>query len=156
MGAAALKSTTFALAGLLAVWTLCAGAQASDALEAGRERWRTAAVADYEYGYRKFCECHPDTPPETVVTVRSDAVVGVRHRPVGYTEEVPADQKNLEFYWTVDGLFGLVESALGRGATVRVLYDDTLGYPREIYIDYDANFIGDEVDLKLTGVTPLR
>jgi hypothetical protein len=38
---------------------------------------------------------------------------------------------------------------------VRAVYDDALGYPREVYIDYDANFIGDELDLRLTAVTPL-
>jgi hypothetical protein len=38
---------------------------------------------------------------------------------------------------------------------VRAVYDGALGYPREVYIDYDANFIGDELDLRLTAVTPV-
>ncbi len=38
---------------------------------------------------------------------------------------------------------------------VRARYDSTRGYPTEIHIDYDKNLIGDELDLKLTGVTPL-
>lgn len=42
-----------------------------------------------------------------------------------------------------------------RGVEVRVAYDDALGYPREIYIDYDADFIGDELDVRLTTVVPL-
>jgi hypothetical protein len=130
-----------------------ASAQGNSQLDASRARWRAAGLGSYEYGYRKFCDCHPDTPPETVVTVRGGTVVGVRHRPVDYAEEVPADPKNLEFYWTVEGLFELLESAFGRGAQVRVTYDAQLGYPRELYIDYDADFIGDELDLRLTGVT---
>ncbi len=125
------------------------------ALTASRERWSAAGLASYEYGYRKFCECHPETPPETVVTVRDGVVVGVRHRPVDSTVEVPAEQRNLEFYWTVDGLFELLETAFERGAEVRARYDDRLGFPTELYIDYDAGFIGDEVDLKLTQVTTL-
>jgi hypothetical protein len=124
-------------------------------LAAGRSAWRAAALGSYEYGYRKFCECHPDTPPETVVTVRGGNVVGVRHRPVGYTEEVPAEERNLQYYWTVDGLFDLVDAAIMRGATVRASYDPKLGFPTEVYIDYDANFIGDELDVRLTAVTPL-
>jgi Family of unknown function (DUF6174) len=79
----------------------------------------------------------------------------VRHRPVGSTTEVPAAEKNFEYYWTVDGLFELVESALARHVQVRVEYDAKLGYPTRIYIDYDANLIGDELDLRLTGVTAL-
>ena len=38
---------------------------------------------------------------------------------------------------------------------VRASYDAALGYPREVYIDYDADFIGDELDVRLTAVTPL-
>jgi len=125
-------------------------------LDAARERWRAAALGGYEYGYHKYCECHRESPPETVVTVRDGSVVGVRHRPAGTTgTEVPAADKNLEYYWTVDGLFGLIASALERGVQVRAVYDGALGYPREVYIDYDANFIGDELDLRLTAVTPV-
>jgi hypothetical protein len=35
------------------------------------------------------------------------------------------------------------------------VYDAELGFPREIYIDYDTNLIGDELDLRMTGVTRL-
>jgi hypothetical protein len=125
-------------------------------LDGARARWQGAALAGYEYGYHKFCECHRESPPETIVTVQEGTVVRVRHRPSGTTDtEVPAADKNLEYYWTVDGLFGLIAAAQERGVQVRAVYDDALGYPREVYIDYDANFIGDELDLRLTAVTPL-
>jgi hypothetical protein len=130
-------------------------AAADAALDAARAQWRQAGLAAYEYGYHKFCECHPENPPESVVSVRNGAVVGVRHRPVGTTVEVPAEAKNLEFYWTMDGVFDLIASAQQRGVTVRVQYDAALGFPRSIYIDYDADFIGDELDLKFTSVAPL-
>jgi hypothetical protein len=134
-----------------------AAASAQPALElaAARAKWRSAGLSSYEYGYRKFCECHPDTPPETIVTVREGQVVGVRHRPVDYAKEVPGDPERFKFYWTVDGLFDLVAAALDRGASVRVSYDGALGFPTAIYVDYDAQFIGDEVDLKLTSVNRL-
>ena len=124
-------------------------------LDTARARWKSAAISSYEYGYNKYCDCHRESPPETVVTVRGGQVVGVRHRPVGFTNEVQAEQRNLQFYWTVDGLFDLVAAALARGATVRASYDPQLGYPTQVYIDYDANFIGDELDVRLTAVTPL-
>ena len=124
-------------------------------LDAARARWKSAAIANYEYGYNKYCDCHRESPPETVVTVRGGTVTGVRHRPVGTTVEVPAADKNLQYYWTVDGLFELIASALARGVQVRAAYDADLGFPREIYIDYDTNLIGDELDLRMTGVTRL-
>ena len=34
---------------------------------------------------------------------------------------------------------------------LRALYDASLGFPREVYIDYDANFIGYELDVRLTA-----
>ena len=130
-------------------------ALADSALDGARARWQSAGLASYEYGYHKFCDCHRENPPETVVTVRDGAVTGVRHRPAGTTTEVPAAEKNFEYYWTVDGLFALIASAQARGVQVRAAYDAELGFPREIYIDYDTNLIGDELDVRLTGVTRL-
>jgi hypothetical protein len=142
-------------AGTLLVAALTGVAHADATLDAARAKWRAAKLVSYEYGYHKFCECHRDSPPETVVTVRDGKVVNVRHRPVGSTTEVPAAQKNFEYYWTVDGLFDLVAAALERHVEVRAQYDPTIGYPTSIYIDYDKNLIGDELDLRLTSVTPL-
>lgn len=141
------------LATLLALAALPAAADAE--LDAARVRWEAAALRGYEYGYHKYCECHRDSPPETVVTVRDGTVVGVRHRPAGSDVEVPAADKNFEYYWTVDGLFRLIAAAQQRGVQVRAQYDAELGFPREVYIDYDADFIGDELDVRLTAVTPL-
>ena len=128
---------------------------ADAALDGARARWQSAALASYEYGYHKYCDCHRESPPETVGTVRGGSVTGVRHRPAGTTTEVPAAEKNFDYYWTVDGLFALIASAQARGVQVRAAYDAELGFPREIYIDYDTNLIGDELDVRLTGVTRL-
>ncbi|HEY9182677.1 MAG TPA: DUF6174 domain-containing protein [Gammaproteobacteria bacterium] len=124
-------------------------------LDAAQARWRAAALTGYEYGYHKYCDCHRESPPETIVSVRDGKVVRVRHRPAGSTTEVPAADKNFDYYWTVDGLFRLIASALERGVSVRATYDAVQGFPREIYIDYDAELIGDELDLRLTAVRAL-
>jgi hypothetical protein len=124
-------------------------------LDAARTRWRAAALTGYEYGYHKYCDCHRDSPPETTVSIRDGKVIRVRHRPAGTTTDVPAADKNLDYYWTVEGLFQLIGSALERGVQVRASYDAAQGFPREIYIDYDPDLIGDELDLRLTSVRPL-
>ena len=138
-------------AALLVAW----GAAADADLDAARTRWQAARLTAYEYGYRKYCECHRDSPPETIVSVRDGDVFRVRHRPAGSATEVPAADKNFAYYWTIDGLFRLLATARERGAQVRATYDATLGYPRELYIDYDSSYIGDELDIRLTAVTPL-
>jgi hypothetical protein len=154
-----MKSTDAAVMPALLVATVAMSAaapvSADPELDAARERWATAELVRYEYGYHKFCECHRDSPPETIVSVVEGRVTRVRHRPAGATVEVPAQDRNFDYYWTVDGLFDLVASAQGRGVEVRVAYDAVLGYPREVYIDYDADFIGDELDVRLTSVTSL-
>ena len=148
--------TAIARMGLASLLALGANAAFADAeLDAARARWQTAALKAYEYGYHKYCDCHRDSPPETVVSVRDGKVFGVRHRPVGSSNEVPAADKNLEYYWTVEGLFELIASAQARGVETRASYDAALGFPREIYIDYDSKLIGDELDVRLTQVTPL-
>jgi hypothetical protein len=52
-------------------------------------------------------------------------------------------------------LFDLIASAQARGVQVRAAYDAERGFPREVFIDYDADFIGDELDVRLTAVTAL-
>jgi hypothetical protein len=140
-------------AAIAALVTLPAFADAQ--LDAARARWQSAALAAYEYGYHKYCECHRESPPETVVTVSGGNVTRVRHRLAGSDVEVPAADKNFQYYWTVEGLFDLIASALDRGVQVRASYDAALGFPREVFIDYDTDFIGDELDVRLTAVTRL-
>ena len=107
-------------------------------------------MTGYEYAYHKFCECHGESPPETVVTVSGARVVRVYHRHADSEREVPAREGSLEYYWTVDDLFDLIESAAARDATVRASYDMALGHPTRVYIDYDLALVGDEVDVRLT------
>ena len=32
-------------------------------LDGARARWQSAAIATYEYGYQKYCDCHRESPP---------------------------------------------------------------------------------------------
>lgn len=150
-----LTGSSAALLSLAALAVAAAAGEGEAELEKHRTLWQAAGVEAYEYGYNKFCECHPETPPETLVTVRGGEVVGVRHRPFGFDHDVHAEQRNLQWYWTVEGLFDLVDAALEREAEVRTAYDEMLGFPTHVYIDYDTDLIGDELDVRLTRLEPL-
>jgi hypothetical protein len=117
-----------------------------------RARWAAAGLTDYVYGYNKHCDCYRETPPETVVTVTGGIVTRVHHVHADSPREVPAREGSLDLYWTIEDLFALIESAMARDAVVRARYDETLGYPTAIYIDYDAALVGDELDLRITRV----
>lgn len=133
-----------------------ASANDAAALEAHRGLWEQAAIEAYVYAYNKYCECHPETPPETYVTVRADQVVDVRHQPFGFDHYVQAEPRNFQWYWTIDQLFDLVGNALSRGSVVRVEFDAELGFPTHVFIDHDENLIGDEVDVRVTKLEPLE
>jgi hypothetical protein len=132
-----------------------AAAQTGD-VEAQRARWKAAGLASYEYGYNKYCDCHRDAPPETVVAVIDGEVTRVHHLHADSTREVPAREGSLALYWTVDDLFALIVWATERDATVRARYDAALGYPTAIFIDYDTALIGDELDVRLTRLRALE
>lgn len=121
-----------------------------DELERQRARWDGAGHADYVYAYRKACECYRDTPPETVVRVSGGDITRVHHEHADSDREVPARDGSLDLYWSVDDLFDLVRRAYDADAEVRVSFDDELGMPRELYVDYDAELTGDEIDLRVT------
>ena len=127
-----------------------------EALDTHRRLWEQASIGAYVYAYQKYCECHRETPPETYVTVRDAKVVDVRHQPFGFDHYVQAEPRNFEWYWTIDDLFDLVGNALERGSVVRVAFDAELGFPTQVFIDHDANLIGDEVDVRVTKLERLE
>jgi hypothetical protein len=140
---------------LLLMLGTSAAADERQALDEHRELWREAGLDAYVYAYNKFCECHPETPPETYVTVRGGEVIDVRHKPFGYEHYVQAEARNFEWYWTIDQLFDLAGNALDRGSVVRLEFDATLGFPAHVFIDHDENLIGDEVDVRVTQLEPV-
>jgi hypothetical protein len=124
-------------------------------LPASRAVWDAAGIADYEYSYQRVCECHPDQLADTIVRVRSNRVVGVRYARDDYAQEVAVAAEKVSWYRTIDDLFSLLETAQASADVVRVTFDAQHGYPSSIYIDYLADLVGDEVDLRVTRFTPL-
>jgi Family of unknown function (DUF6174) len=125
-------------------------------LEAARARWRAAGIEHYRYEYRKFCMCHPEDPATTVVTVSDGKVIDVRYRYADGQPEIPITDARIDWYWTLDALLSLIESASERGLQVRASYDAELGYPATVYVDADAALEGDEIDVRVTSVVSLQ
>lgn len=123
-------------------------AQTSE-IQQHREQWHAAGIDTYRYAYRKYCECRPDEP-RTFVSVRGGRVVDVFHLHDDSERHVPARDGSLDYYWTVEDLFDLLETATSRGAEVRMQFDARLGYPTLVYIDYLPDVVGDEVDVRVT------
>jgi hypothetical protein len=139
-------------AGLLAAFLLvpaCAlvnndnGGQATDtdraALRANNEVWRNRSVDDYTLTYQINCFCAEEWRGPFEVEVRDGAIVSIQ-----YNGEA-VDPERQQFY-TVSGLFGLLEDAFDRNAEkVTVTYDEELGHPVEFYIDYNFGIADEEI-----------
>ena len=125
---------------------------ADDELTANRGLWEAARIASYEYRYEKVCDCHPETPAETIVTVEDGLVVGVRYDRDDYLSEIPVAEDSYRWFRTIDDLFTLVERAAHSAVTLRVAYEPELGYPTYIYIDYDHAMIGEEIEMRVVSL----
>ena len=131
-------------------------AQTDERLQTHRALWDASGVADYEYRYQKICECHRDTPADTVIRVSQGEIVDVRYQHEDYLADVQVPAERYRWFRTVDDLFTLIAGALRAEALVRVSYDSQLGYPTRIYIDYDEQLIGEEVELQVLQLTEAR
>lgn len=140
--------------GILVAGLVCSGAamagEQQEALEQAQQLWQAQSSASYEYAYFKECDCYRDGPPLTVVTVANGEIDQVAFVRQDSGREIAARDDALDSYWTIDDLFARIAGALERQAELSVEYHETLGYPLNLYIDYDADFIGDETDLRLT------
>ena len=134
-----------------AVWP----AQGDEQLDLGRAKWEDADLSSYEYRYQKVCECHREQPSDTIVTVEQGSIVAVRYDRDDYLQEVPVPPEKYDWFRTVDDLFALVAGALEREAVVRASYEGELGYPTRIYIDYDQDLVGEEVELRVLELRSL-
>ncbi|MGI9260126.1 MAG: DUF6174 domain-containing protein [Gammaproteobacteria bacterium] len=137
---------------VIAAFLASAAVSADEALIANQATWTSAAITTYEYRYRKVCDCHRDTPADTIVAVENSAVVNVHYERDDYVSEMPVNPDDFQWFRTIDDLFSLVATAEENATTLRVSYDETLGYPAYIYIDYDHSLIGDEVELEVVEV----
>ncbi len=136
----------------IAAFLTSATVPADEALVAHQATWDAAAITTYEYRYRKVCDCHRDTPADTIVAVEDGVVIDVHYERDDYVSEMPVNPDEFQWFRTVDDLFSLIATAERSATTLRVSYDEALGYPAYIYIDYDHSLIGDEVELEVLEV----
>ena len=148
-----------ALAALLGLGAFgCGSATApSDPLERERERlqqargqWRSQGIADYRFDFRRICFCAPPFTDPVRVTVRRGAIVAVER----VSDAAPQDPA---FYYTIEGLFSVLEEAIDQDANqLTASYDSALGYPTSAYIDPDAMIADEELGLTASDLQALR
>ena len=123
---------------------------AEAALLEARERWEQAGVVDYSYTGAWTCFCPEDYRADTQVVVADGTVTAV-HSAAADVETIPAPERFL----SIEGLFALIQDAITRDAArVEVSYDETYGYPVELFIDYDERMADEEDRFTISSFTP--
>lgn len=125
--------------------------EARQQLAASRERFRTTVGESYQYDYRNNCFCGPDTRLPVRVTIRNGARVSV----VTLEDAAPIPPNRWGDFLTVEEAFDTIEQALNDGAaTIQAVYDETLGYPREVFIDFDERIADEEQGFTFNNLAP--
>lgn len=125
-----------------------AGTSPAAPLDRNRELWAASAPSDYRYTVERQCFCGQEFTGPFTVTVEDGAIVTVTRR----GKEIAVDDEwLLEIPVGIEGLFGHIEKAQAEADEVHVTYDEQLGYPRSIAIDWYANAIDDEMTIVVSG-----
>ena len=110
-------------------------------LEANRELWESEGPAAYVFDYGVVCYCPPQINRAVTITVDGEGVVSATYVDSGE----PVDPFDPEDFPTVDDLFDEIESALAQDPySLRAEYDAQLGYPTNVFIDFEENIADEE------------
>jgi hypothetical protein len=116
-------------------------------LEVNRERWESVRPQSYSMVLRRLCFCiEAAIGPVRISVVGTTATQRVY---VDSGEPVPGDLA--PHFPTVDGLFDVIKDAMDRDVhQLRVTYDGDTGIPVDIWIDYEANAVDEELGYQVT------
>lgn len=131
---------TILLAGLLGACSDPLDAE-RDAFRTARARWERAGIVDYVFDYQRWCFCGPDQTRRLRITVEGGEVVSAAYVD---TNDPVADP--LDGLPAIDDLFDVIRDAIRRDAyTLSAAYDEELGYPTGVSIDYRENVADEEM-----------
>jgi hypothetical protein len=116
------------------------------------QRWDELKLSHYDFELSRVCFCLPRSEV-LKVTVAAGKIVELQDAATG----AAVAQDEAPWARTIDGFFDLIEEAERKGAKVTVTWDETLGYPTDIAIDWVPRAADDEVrfHLELNPLLPL-
>ncbi len=123
---------------------------AQAALLQAQERWEHSRIADYSYTGAWTCFCPEEYRADTQVTVGGGKVTTVSSAAPN-VGTIPAPER----FVPIEGLFALIQNAITQNAArIEVSYDETYGYPAELFIDYDERMADEEDRFTISSFTP--
>ena len=124
-------------------------------LDFHRDLFDAKVGASYKIDYGRNCFCPETVTGTVVITVKNDVIIAVTKK--SDSSAIPADKWAEYGYLTVDQLFSTIEAALDDDVDeLRVTYDETQGFPREVYIDPSQGVADDEGGYALASAVVLK
>lgn len=104
-------------------------------LQSNEQRWAEHGIDDYDFHFRRVCDCPESSTTPVRIEVRDGAVMAVRLLSTGAQLNPGAGD------WpSIPQLFNEVRLALDEGAAgVEVAYDPVYGYPLQLRIRWSAS-----------------
>lgn len=130
------------------------GTQNSDLQELtkNRQKWESLNLSQYSFQLDRSAFAPPESLRPIITTVyQSDfgTISGINSRFADDGQPVPSDYPFTNR--SVGSLFNIIEDAINSGAhDINVTYDEQLGYPTSISIDYDQQIADDELSLSIS------
>ena len=129
------------------------GNTAADELAAARGLWLEADLSRYSFTLQQFCFCPPEVNAPVLIEVRNGRV-DIVSRP---DSESHLDPPSIVDYFTVEGLFDLVQGAIDRDADViEVEYHPEFGHPVSAFFDYVQVTSDEELKFEVSDMAPLN
>ena len=124
---------------------------AAKTFEKNRVKWSSTGISNYQYTFQRICFCPADDTAKVSITVYNNSVDSIRR--VSDGKLIKPSSTGI---YTIKQLFSLIQDADNKGADrLSVTYDDELGYPTSIDIDYEKALADDEVSIKISGLSQL-
>ncbi len=120
------------------------------ALLQAQERWASSGNTGYTYTGAWTCFCPQEYLADTRVIVEGGQVTAVESADPGF-DTIPAPER----FVPVEGLFALVREAIDQNAArIEVSYDETYGYPVDLFIDHDERMADEETRFAISSFMP--
>jgi hypothetical protein len=132
---------------LAASASACARSADEADLEAARARWEREGLQHYQFVSRQTCFCESNLSRPINITVETNQIVTARY----VDDQMPVADVVFRLQLTIDGAFNLIQDAIEQdAASLAVSYDEELGYPTSIIVDYNKRTADDERSLYVT------
>ena len=124
----------------------------SQILNENMRKWAAAGISNYQFTYEKSCFCGPPETDEVLITVLDDVIDTVMKT----SDNSLVDPSLHPRFHRVGDLFLEIQNAINKqAARLSVSYDENLGYPTLINIDFSLSIADEELTIRTRNLFQL-